>query len=587
MSIEKEDVLAALEHTDASLRDNILKRTGANTDSQDKADSTPATKDHNATLLADIQAYTNDLETRGVALSRKHAKEFFNFTTADLRKTEDALEDVQTVLQKRYGLKETEFRNLLTQWKVQRYFGTEIKTPEQLVKAYIKKHSIHVHLNNTVQYDPMEVYAKDNGYSPDDLPGWTFQALIEAMDSERSKDLLRMTYPQTTNLRTQFDRMELKAVELGFIKWSKPILESAWMDVCERLKNERKRDVYLGVEYNRLYKEPAVEQWDILLDAITDHENKPLVKAVLQSWIWQVKRKMLGLSVTHHIMPVLFGKQGCGKSTFIELFLSPLGKADDAWSIGDFRQLEDERNTETLMTLPVMFLDEMSYASRADMGNIKQLITRKDVDYRPLYGNLRKKAPMMCSFIGASNSALNTMITDSTGLRRFFEIQTIDRMNRDVVNSMDYEMLWRSVNEQAQNPIMPFLSEREQEQETLRVLSPIEEWIVWLKAGNDTEKVLNTYANPNDEMFDSYKTFEDKHYNRNNWNLSKFKSELQTVKRSTGDLIDTKRRNYGMAYCINHFADDTVVDLDGNAIETAAARLKRLSELAEKKTGNE
>ena len=50
----------------------------------------------------------------------------------------------------------------------------------------------------------------------------------------------------------------------------------------------------------------------------------PLDIAVVKHFVWQVKRKLIGLPVDHHIMPILFGKSGGGKSVAIHKLVEPL-----------------------------------------------------------------------------------------------------------------------------------------------------------------------------------------------------------------------------------------------------------------------
>jgi hypothetical protein len=54
---------------------------------------------------------------------------------------------------------------------------------------------------------------------------------------------------------------------------------------------------------------------------------------------------------------------------------------------------------------------------------------------------------MRCSFIGATNTHLNENFSDMTGMRRFYEIPTLDKSDWDAINGIDYLALWRGIDE--------------------------------------------------------------------------------------------------------------------------------------------
>ena len=65
------------------------------------------------------------------------------------------------------------------------------------------------------------------------------------------------------------------------------------------------------------------------------------VVAVFNKFVWQVKRKIDGLPVFDHLMPVILGSQGTGKSTLIRQLLEAI---DELWVMSDFKQITDDRN---------------------------------------------------------------------------------------------------------------------------------------------------------------------------------------------------------------------------------------------------
>jgi hypothetical protein len=90
------------------------------------------------------------------------------------------------------------------------------------------------------------------------------------------------------------------------------------------------------------------------------------VVAVFNKFIWQVKRKIEGLPVTDHLMPVVLGVQGNGKSTLIRQMLAPIA---ELVARADFSEITDNRNIRLWRNF-VIFMDEMG------TGQAKPTLTR-------------------------------------------------------------------------------------------------------------------------------------------------------------------------------------------------------------------
>lgn len=198
---------------------------------------------------------------------------------------------------------------------------------------------------------------------------------------------------------------------------------------------------------------PAPFDWSLTVKTCFDltEVGEEITIAVLKKFIWQVKRKMLGVAVTHHLMPVFYGSQGCGKTIFVSKMLEVLGSL---WEITDFSRLTDNREA-TLFDNYALFLDEMHKADRAEMDGVKGVITKAQHSYRPMGTNSTAKAPMNSTFIGCSNRLLQQLINDPTGNRRFFQIDFNSQSAEPewaFVNSLDFAAMWGSVDHLAEDP---------------------------------------------------------------------------------------------------------------------------------------
>lgn len=172
-------------------------------------------------------------------------------------------------------------------------------------------------------------------------------------------------------------------------------------------------------------------------------KDDTLTLKVIQHWLWMVKRNIMDKPIIHHIMPILFGKQGSGKSLAIKKLCQPLNLLTTTSSMSD---LGDSRCYQLMAQNYIMFFDELQGLERTDVGALKRQITADTNTYRILGKNSYKTVKMRCAFIGATNRSVSELVYDPTGMRRFYEIKTLERLNWDLINSLDYLKIWHSID---------------------------------------------------------------------------------------------------------------------------------------------
>ncbi len=205
---------------------------------------------------------------------------------------------------------------------------------------------------------------------------------------------------------------------------------------------------------------PAPFDWQTLVARCFDttETSADITIAVLKKFIWQVKRRMVAdprYPVTFHMLPIIYGNQGCGKSRFCESMLAPLGSL---WTTADFGRVCDNREAD-LFRRYAIFLDEMEKSDKAAMETVKTVITRETVSYRPMGTNSTVQYTQNSTFIGTSNKLLSQLINDPTGNRRFFQISfngASGQAEWDYVNALDFTAMWASVDHRAEDPAKPF-----------------------------------------------------------------------------------------------------------------------------------
>lgn len=176
-----------------------------------------------------------------------------------------------------------------------------------------------------------------------------------------------------------------------------------------------------------------------------------------------------------HLMPILFGPQGNGKSTAVEHLMSPI---EQFCTVAGFDILEDNSRMYDLSVLPVMFFEELAGIGKADVEKIKGLMTAKCRQLRQAYEKATT-ATLVSTFIGCTNHDVSTLIRDTSGNRRFLQIET-PKMDRAEIGKFNALAIWRSVDEDAEAPLYANASDLEAVhalQSEQRHQSPVERWM--------------------------------------------------------------------------------------------------------------
>lgn len=192
---------------------------------------------------------------------------------------------------------------------------------------------------------------------------------------------------------------------------------------------------------------------------------------VIQHFIWQVKRKLLDLVVEHHMMPVVCGDSGSGKSIAIRKLLEPLGDLVAEKQLDCFR---DERHYIVFEEFRAVFLDEMAKAEHTDFESMKNIITSSRITWKPLYTNKQINIQNNATVIGTSNYSISDMIKDSTSSRRWYQINTPTHCNWEKINALDYQALWQSVDAYGPCPLTESFEEIRSRQESIRYKTDVE-----------------------------------------------------------------------------------------------------------------
>ncbi|NYZ11586.1 hypothetical protein HL658_03420 [Azospirillum sp. RWY-5-1] len=488
------------------------------------------------------------LEEARLDMTQRDRKDPHSFAETVLRRLPvqdlgpDDIDAVADFLRQEVGLNVALVKRKITRAKVTEALGTYPTNLMEFIRAYAERFGLKPTLRNSVKITKRSSYTDDDGRV---MPIQEFSEEEEYMNR-----FAEIWSPKEIDEHRVLARMKMFREDHG-LSFTDAGIDRAWSEWLTRHRSEILFWLCdaVGCGLADVERQEAAEQeWDRFLRAILlDYEKDHILAgAVLSHLIWLVGRKIRTLPVGGHMMPVLIGRQGGGKTEMVKRFLSPLG---DAWIDSDFAKLADDRHSEVLANIPVHFLDEMSYASRTDIEVTKRKITAESITYRPLHTNVTKTVRNLASFIGCSNQPLGHSIQDTTGTRRFYAITVKDRLDWEVVNDIQWGLLWASVDAYGPSPLDAMRDAIAAEQESHRVMSSVEEWLVAVDRQFHPNKQIGEWQAA-DEMFRVFTEFDREVNPGRPTNLRNFGIEMSRLAALAGTRVERVRDKRGVKYRI-------------------------------------
>ncbi len=177
--------------------------------------------------------------------------------------------------------------------------------------------------------------------------------------------------------------------------------------------------------------------YDEKTDYITELANtitttkQDLWQQCFKKWLVAMVGCVLDDKVINHTVIVFSGKQGLGKTTWVEKLVPKQLKEYL------FSGTINPNNKDTLVQLAecmLINLDELENLNRSEIGSLKEIITKTQIRMRKAYGHNNETMPRRASFAGSVNTA--QFLNDSTGSRRFlcFELEGIKYQHNVDIN---------------------------------------------------------------------------------------------------------------------------------------------------------
>ena len=234
--------------------------------------------------------------------------------------------------------------------------------------------------------------------------------------------------PLTEEVRND---MTLQAIEIGIKGWDQNVNRyinstrimqydpmNAWLDRLPQWDGrDRIKELAARVPTNQPHWEKYLKMW--------------LTGMVAQ---WRESDKQL---TGNALIPLLIGRQGCGKSRFCKILLPKELRE----YYNDQLNFKNEFDLNIALTsFALINIDEFDKTTNAQQIVLKYLLSSADVKFRPPFGKTIQQFRRYTSFIGTTNQ--QQPLVDPTGSRRFVCVGIPDDKDIDYTDNLDHRQLY-------------------------------------------------------------------------------------------------------------------------------------------------
>lgn len=215
---------------------------------------------------------------------------------------------------------------------------------------------------------------------------------------------------ETSQQWTDDDDSELRAyfsMEYG-IKFNKE-------DLAEIVTRESRKNAYHPVKTFIESKDwDGVERVESVFIDYLGAEDSHYIRQVTRKWLIAGVTRIYEAGIKFDEMPVLYGKQGAGKSYIADRLA--IGK----WFKDDIDSFEGKDAKVGLQKAWIVEIAELSAMNKTVIEQTKKFLATRVDDFRPPYARQNIEAPRHCVFIGTTNKY--DFLKDTTGNRRFLPV---------------------------------------------------------------------------------------------------------------------------------------------------------------------
>lgn len=172
-----------------------------------------------------------------------------------------------------------------------------------------------------------------------------------------------------------------------------------------------------------------------------------------RTWLRSAVAHWMSIDVLHgnESVPVLIGKQGCGKSTFALRLLPPELRE----YFLDHINFANKFDSDMALTHNLLVnIDEFANMGPTQQGKLKQTLSRVKVNGRPIFGKSQEDRRRFASFLATTND--EHPLCDVTGSRRYLCLQIPHGQFIDNETPIDYLQLYAQIVYEIKEQQMPY-----------------------------------------------------------------------------------------------------------------------------------
>lgn len=177
----------------------------------------------------------------------------------------------------------------------------------------------------------------------------------------------------------------------------------------------KKKSIHVVQDYFNSLRWDGLSRLDTLLIDYLGAEDTAYTRAVIRKeLVAAVARVMTEKPVKFDNMIILTGKQGIGKSTFLD-------KLGHGWFSDN---VKDFNNKDTLLQMQkclIIEIGELQAFNKTDINTLKQFMSQKTDTFRAPYAKKTIEHPRHCVFFGTTNES--EFLKDKTGNRRYWPVE--------------------------------------------------------------------------------------------------------------------------------------------------------------------
>ena len=227
--------------------------------------------------------------------------------------------------------------------------------------------------------------------------------------------------------------MTLRALELGIKCWDKDIRRYVGSDDIE---------LYDPIEdyLDRLPRWDRRDRIDALARRVP--ADDPQWPYLFHVWMRSMVAMWQGKGQSGNaLVPLIIGRQGCGKSSFCRILLP----RELREYYNDRINFKNEADLNLgLTSFALINLDEFDSVTQRQQIVLKYLVSTAELKYRPPYGKAYSAHRRYASFIGTTNEL--TPLVDPTGSRRFVCVEAKGII--DFLTPIDYQQVYAQLAEE-------------------------------------------------------------------------------------------------------------------------------------------